>query len=90
MCECVIVRYYRNDEDYRLSICGKDCWYLRDFLLTLTTYVPNSPEQMSHDTWCWTLFHAEESVLQAHALALDQYCQTDGYMRAELVPVDQV
>ena len=81
---------YRDDEDYRLSISAKNCWYLREFLSTLQDDTPNSPEQMSHDTWCWTLFNESKDVLEQHVVALENLCKDDGYMRLERVPVENV
>ena len=81
---------YRKEEDHRLSISSKNCWYLRDFLSTLQEDTPNSPEQMSFDTWCWTLFNPSVDVLEQHVVALEGLCKEDGYMRVERVPVETV
>ena len=81
---------YRHGEDHRLSISSKNCWYLRDFLSTLQDDTPNAPEQMSFDTWCWTLFNPSADALEQHVIALEELCKEDGYMRVERVPLETV
>ena len=79
-----------DGEDHRLSISAKNCWHLRDFLSTLQEDTPNSPEQMSHDTWCWALSNPPPDVLGQHVVALEALCKEDGYMRVERVPLETV
>ena len=81
---------HRHGEDHRLSISSKNCWHLRDFLSTLQDDAPNSPEQMSFDTWCWTLFNSSADVLEQHVVALGEFCKEDGYVRVERVPLETV
>ena len=73
-----------------MSISSKNCWCLRDFLSTSQGDTPNSPEQMSLDTWCWTLFNPPAVVLGQHVVALGALCKEDGYMGVERVPLETV
>ena len=63
---------------------------MRDFLSTLQDDTPNAPEQMSFDTWCWTLFNPSADALEQHVVALGGLCKEDGYMRVERVPLETV
>ena len=55
-----------------------------------TIHAPNSHEQMSFDTWCWTLFNPSADVLEQRVIALEELCKEDGYMRVERVPLETV